>query len=414
MAEVAAARATGTALRVFVPFAAGYFLSYVYRSVNAVIAPDLTETLGLEPAVLGLLTSAYFAAFAAFQLPLGVLLDRFGPRRVESALLLVAALGALVFSAGDSTRTLVAGRALIGLGVSACLMASFTAFRLSFRSERLPLANGCIMAAGGLGAVTATAPVEALLQVTDWRGLFRILALATLGAAALIFVVVPRGEAGRAGPREGLGAQLRGVRTVFASPLFWRVAPLTAFTQASFLAVQGLWSGPWLKDVRGLERAEVAAHLLGIALCMIVGYLAGGALAVRLARRGVRLAVFVGTGTGAFMLVQLAIVLDLGVPSMLLWGLFGCLGTTAVLCYAVLAQRFPRALTGRVITGLNVLVFATAFLAQWGLGAVIGQWPADPAGAYPAGAYSAAFALALGLQGMALVWFTLPRRGTRL
>jgi MFS family permease len=107
--------------RVLLPFGFGYFLSFLYRTVNAVIGPEVAASLGLGAAELGLLTSAYFVAFAAFQIPLGVLLDRYGPRHVEAALVLVAAAGAVVFARGESTLTLALGRALIGLGVSACL-----------------------------------------------------------------------------------------------------------------------------------------------------------------------------------------------------------------------------------------------------------------------------------------------------
>src|SRR5207342_2589279 len=88
--------------RVFVPFACGYFFSYFFRVVNAVISPDLVRDVGVDANRLGLLTSAYFLPFAAAQPPLGIALDRFGPRRVNAALLVVAAAGALVFGASSS------------------------------------------------------------------------------------------------------------------------------------------------------------------------------------------------------------------------------------------------------------------------------------------------------------------------
>ena len=138
---------------VVLPFAGGYFLSYLYRSTNAIIAPQLVTEIGLSAGDLGLLTSAYFFAFAAVQLPLGVLLDRFGPRRVQSALLLFAALGAVVFAGGQNRETLAFGRALIGLGVAGSLMSSFKAITIWFPERRWPLINGCFMAMGGLGAV---------------------------------------------------------------------------------------------------------------------------------------------------------------------------------------------------------------------------------------------------------------------
>ncbi|NJN45375.1 MAG: MFS transporter [Candidatus Competibacteraceae bacterium] len=133
-------------LRVFLPFACGYFLSYLFRTVNAVISPDLVSDLNLDATDLGLLTSMYFLTFAAFQLPLGMLLDRFGPRRVETVLLLFAAAGALCFALSTRLEGLILGRALIGLGVSACLMASFKAFVMWFPPQRLPAVNGWVMA----------------------------------------------------------------------------------------------------------------------------------------------------------------------------------------------------------------------------------------------------------------------------
>ena len=271
-----------TLLRVFVPFALGYFLSYLLRVVNAVIAPDLVGDLGLTAADLGLLTSAYFLTFAAVQLPLGIVLDRFGPRRTEAALLTFAALGAFVFAAAETPAVLILGRALIGLGVSACLMAAFKAFVMWFPGPRIPLVNGCQMAVGGLGALTGTVPVEAALQVTDWRGVFVFLGALTLAAAAAIFVVVPERKSDYA--PAPLRDQMGGVVKVFTSPVFWRIAPLTVAAQAAFLAIQSLWSGPWLRDVAGLGRADVANHLLLIAMAMIAGFLLMGLIAERLGR----------------------------------------------------------------------------------------------------------------------------------
>jgi len=134
--------------RIYFPLALAYAISYFYRNANAIIEGDLVQELGLGPADLGLLTSVYFISFAAFQLPLGILLDRYGPRRTESILLLFAALGALLFAQAESLSGLIVGRLLIGLGVSACLMAAFKAYVLWFSSERLAMINGLQMVAG--------------------------------------------------------------------------------------------------------------------------------------------------------------------------------------------------------------------------------------------------------------------------
>ncbi|MGD9111334.1 MAG: MFS transporter, partial [Desulfobacterales bacterium] len=277
-------------IRVFIPFACGYFLSYLYRVVNAVLAPDLASDLGVGPAELGLLTAAYFIAFASFQLPLGVLLDRIGPRKIESFLLIFAGAGAFVFSKAETVTGLVIGRALIGFGVSACLMAAFKAFVLWFHREQLPLINGIQMAAGGLGALTATAPVEAVLGYTDWRGVFFILSIITLAVAATVFLVVPEKipEFREQSGGDGIKEQINGIKTVFSSLTFWRIAPLTVASQATYFAIHGLWAGPWLRDVAGLDRGSIAQILMMIAAAMVVGFVLLGAIAERLSRLGIR------------------------------------------------------------------------------------------------------------------------------
>ena len=172
-------------LCVFLPFAAAYFLSYVFRTINAVSAPRISGDLGIGAAEIGLLTAVYFLTFAAAQLPIGVALDRFGPRRVQLFLLPIAVAGAILFATADSTITLLFGRALIGLGVAGCLVAGLKALVQWLPQERLAFANGCFVAVGALGAVCATFLAEAVLFTLGWRGLFVALAAATLAVAGV-------------------------------------------------------------------------------------------------------------------------------------------------------------------------------------------------------------------------------------
>jgi len=389
-------------LRLFLPFALGYFVSYLFRTVNAVIAPDLVADLHLSAADLGLLTSVYFITFAAFQLPLGVLLDRYGSRRVEGILLLFAAAGSLLFSLAESLSGLIVGRALIGLGVSACLMAAFKAFSSWLPSERLPMANGVQMVSGGLGALAATTPVQAALQITDWRGVFMGLAAIALLAAIVVFWVVP--DQKRSEHNESFAVQLQGMRNVLTSRKFWRVAPWAFTSQAAYLSILGLWSGPWLRDVAGFGRDDVARALLWISVAMIAGYFTFGSLTERLAKRGFRPSIVASVGMNLFIIVQLLLVFfpwNAGA----LWIGFGFFGTAGILHYAILSQSFAKHLTGRCNTALNLLVFVWAFSAQWLIGAIIGLWPVNEVGGYSATGYQAAFLLLIICQLLAAVWY---------
>lgn len=394
-------------LLVFLPFAAGYFLSYLFRTVNAVIAADLQSDIGLSASELGLLTAAYFLSFALFQLPLGLLLDRFGPRRVEAALLLVAAVGAAVFAVGADLASLGVGRALIGLGVSACLMASFKAFTAWFPAERLPLVNGCLLACGGLGAMAATSPVEYLLGWTDWRMVFIGLAAACGATAVAVWTVVPE-TPGRGG--ESMQEQLAGLRQVLTSPYFWRLAPLSLLMQGGSLAVQGLWAGPWMRDVAGMERQGVADTLLLIALAMAIGFAVWGVISERLARLGVRPFQIVVVGGALFLLFKFLLVLQPANGVVPLWMAFGFFATSGTLVYAMISQAFPLALTGRATTALNLAVFVGAFMLQWIMGFVIEVRELPDGLGYAPEGYGVAFGMLLVLQVIAFVWFLLPIR----
>ena len=245
--------------RLFLPFAGGYFLSYLYRTANAVVGPVLTNELSLGAADLGLLTSTYFITFAAAQIPLGILLDRFGARRVEAALLLLAVAGAAVFACGDGIGMLAAGRALIGLGVSACLMASFKSFSQWFPAERQASLAGWIMTAGTLGALAASGPLDAILHVATWRQVFWGLAVITGGVTLWLWFAVPE-KPPPARPQSF--AQLVGGLLQIVSRLhFWRFASIAFAQVGGFNAVQSLWSSVWLMNVNGYSRSEAAQYL---------------------------------------------------------------------------------------------------------------------------------------------------------
>lgn len=392
----------GLLFAVLLPFACGYFLSYLLRNVNAVIAPDLVNTFQLDASDLGLLTSAYFLTFALFQPLLGVLLDRFGPRRVEGSLLLIAAAGSLLFAWSNNTFLLITGRGLIGLGVSACLMAGFQANALWFSQQRLAGLNGWVLAAGGIGAVFSTAPVEWALQWLDWRMLFTVFAGAFAATSALIFALVP--ERREPPAHATISDQFRGFRQIGQSREFWRITPLCMSSQATFMALQGLWAASWMKDVGGQARDEIAHYLLLAAFGMVAGHMTMGNLASRLERAGIAPSYVVGIGVGVAILVHASLAVGyLGMQSVV-WFLFGFLGTAGTVNYAILLQAFPVSMAGRAITALNLLVFVASFLVQWGIGIVINFYPTG-GGRYAPKGYAVAFGASVVLQVASLFWF---------
>ena len=394
------------ALRVFLPFALGYYLSYVFRTINAVIAFDLVTDINLSAAGLGLLTSVYFLSFAACQLPLGVMLDRIGPKKTEAIMLLLAAVGSAWFAMAETETELICARALIGMGVSACLMASFKAFVDWFPKEKHPVTNGLILMAGGLGAMSSTAPIEAALQVTDWRGVFLGLAGVGLAASAVLYFVVPERPANRKPLTIGsVGDQVRDMSGILRTPIFYRYIPLVVVSQGSFLAALTLWVGPWFRDVAGLERGSVATSLLIVATIMTAGYLVTGATASRLNRHGFKTESVVLTGMLFFMVIQVPIIMCVQTGAVFIWALFAFFGTSGSVMFAALSQHFPGHLMGRVSTMMNLLVFLLAFSLQWTIGAIINLFPVSAGGGFDPQGYQAAFIFLLLLQVIAGLWY---------
>lgn len=399
-------------LTVLVPFGVGYYLSYLFRTVNAIISPQLARDVGLSPGDLGLMTSAYFVAFAAAQLPLGVVLDRYGPKRVQAALVLLAAVGAAVFALGTDALTLVVGRVLIGLGMSGCLMAALKANVSWFRRERLPLVNGVIFACGTVGALSTTVPLEVLVQTADWRTVFWGLAGLSVLSGLLTRLLVPddRPPSGAAPPPVRQFAELG---LVYGSGFFWRLACMVFLHNGVFLSYQALWAAPWLRDVAGLDRAGVADAMMMFNAGMLAGVLTVGALAERLHRAGVPPVVPATVGIVVSIAVQSAFALQWTAFPALMCLAFGYFGSASTLAYSVLSQHFPAALAGRVNTAQNMLTFVAAFGIQWLVGVVIGLYPAPGGGLYSADGHSAALAILILLELCGLGFFLWPRRPRR-
>ena len=366
------------------------------------------EELALDAAAIGLMTSAFFLAFAGIQIPLGMALDRFGPRRTHAVLLVIAAAGAVLFSQGEGTLVLTLARAIIGIGMAGGLLAAMKMFALWFPGQKLPLVNGLVLAAGGAGAMAASAPVHAMIALIGWRDLFLLLAAMTVAVAAVIHFVVPERRA--AGAPVTLSDQLKGLRLILRSPAFRAVAPLVMTTQAAWLSTQSLslWFGPWLRDMAGLDSSDAAEALFVGGLAMIAGYAFLGWLAERLSRIGIPVSFVAAPVTLVFIAVQAMLALGGGLPAWVLTAAFSATGGAVIIFYADMTQRFPPAMAGRVNTTLALYTFGLGGILQILVGLILDLFPTPDGGYAPAG-YLAAFGGWVLIQLACFLWY-LARR----
>ena len=382
-------------LFIFLPFACGYFLSYLYRSTNAVLAPYLSNDLNLNAEQLGLITSAYFLTFGLFQLPLGVLLDKYGARRVQSFLFMIAATGAILFSYGDDVWSLSIARGLIGLGVSGALMAAFKAFAVWFPKERLPLLIGLFMSAGGMGAIVASTPLEMALQITDWRGVYFFLGIITIFIGFLILFIVPEKEVSI--DNEKPLPILKVLKHIYTSYEFWRIGPLSGIAGGTGLAILGLWAGPWLSDIGEFNQKEIANILFISTIMMTLGTTSLGVITDYLRRFNISPVGVMGGALLLFIIPLTIITFGLMPQAIWPWVVLSITSLAATLAYSGLSQYFPTSYAARASTAVNLICFLMAFVAQYAIGSIMQVIEPGKQSGYSIKAYQAGFGFFLGL-----------------
>jgi predicted MFS family arabinose efflux permease len=395
--------------RVFLPFALAVYLFLFFRNVNGLIAPYLIRDLQLGPAELGAMTAGLLLASAVSALPVGALLDRYGPRRVQAPLLLVATAGLLIFAAGRDYRILMLGRILIGVGFAAAMTGAVKAIVTWFRQEQLPMANGWMLACGSLGAVMASGPSDLLVQWIGWRHIFFALAGCTLLVSAVGWLVVPE-----AAPTVRPSGSAKEFKTILCNPNFLRIAPLAVSVVGTTWALQGLWAARWLADVDSYSQASVSKTLFVMACTFTVGALLLGSGGRWLGKRGVGIeTVFVGSAL-LCMVTQVLILLRLPAPAPIFWGMVSLLASMTVLIFAVMSEFFPNEKIGRANALLAVGFMGSGFVIQSGIGYVLALWHAGAGGNDPVRSYEIALAVPLAVQSLGFCWYLWCRAGARL
>ncbi len=342
-----------------------YFLSYFFRSTNAVIAPDLTHELQLSPGDLGLMTSLFYFAFACSQIPIGLALDHFGTRVVQPVLLGIAVLGSVLFSLAPGFWLLAVARMLLGIGMAGCLMAAFKSFSVWFPAKHQATVTGALMALGTFGALFAASPLAWLSSISGWRSVFVYGAGLTMLSGLLIVVFVRNSPAGFS---VNATATIPTQKFRFDSSLL-RISLVNFFAAGGLLSVQTLWGGErFLSSVYGLDKNGAGVLLTVMGLGTAAGYVLNGFFGDRF---GVaRVAVL---GLSGFCCCQLAFALQ--VPLFLmypLYFLYGAFGTSNLLLLSHAKRLYPLSLTGRVTTFTNMFGIGGTFVLQWLIGLIVG------------------------------------------
>ena len=261
--------------------ATAYVASHFFRAANVTIGLDLMRDLHIGPEALGALTGAFFFGFSAMQIPCGFFFDRYGPRKTVFGMLLLAVIGAAIFTLAPSWPLLLTGRALMGAGFGVMLIGSMVVISRWFPPDRFSTMASMVMSIGLIGNLAATTPLAWGAGVIGWRAVFAGVVVFTALAAIAVWLVVrdaPPGHPFLARKAETPREMLRGLGDVLRNPKLPFILIMNFCNYACTFTVQGLWGGPFLREVHGLSRIEAGNVLLGAVLAYQLGVLVFGPL----------------------------------------------------------------------------------------------------------------------------------------
>jgi MFS family permease len=390
-------------------------MSQFLRTSIGVIAPDLAREVGLSAAGIGLLASSFFMSFAAAQVPLGVAIDRFGPRLVLMVSAGIAVVGTVVFATGQSAEVLILGRVLLGVGCSSFFIAPLTIYSRWFSHERFSTVVGIQLGLSALGMLAATAPLGFATAAIGWRASFLVVAGITAVAGLLVYAFVRDYPPGAVAPthRETLRETVRGLAVVARTPSVLCLFAMHFSGYAILVTVLGLWGGPYLADVYGYGVERRGEFLFVLAISNVLANFLWGP-ADRLFSRYKPPVIF-GAVMTTLLLVWLAWVGKPSSTSLLIWfAAFGFFTAYTPVLTAHGRSLFPPEFVGRGLTLLNLGTMSGVFIVQAATGLVVDLFPARD-GAYPVAAYQAAFAVeaaVLTVSTMIYLWARDPAHGS--
>jgi len=358
------------AITVFFVFAFGYFISCLLRAITATLSPVLTLEFELMAADLGLLAGGYFLGFASMQIPLGYLLDKFGPKKIVSSFLLIAFIGTISFALANSFSGLLISRILIGVGVSACLMAPLTGYRIWFAENQQQRANSWMLMIASLGFLSSTLPVQLLLPTFGWRGLFVGIAILILISIVLMLAFIPKWDHQK---KESLESPIQtgSLADVWKNKFFISVIPMGLFNYGGLMAIQTLWAGPWMIRVAGYTPLESATGLFWINITMLVSFFLWGYFLPKITNLGFSALKILKFGLPVSFLVMLTIIILGSKAGAFYITLFILSSIFLSVTQPAVGLSFQSHLAGKALTSFNLLIFLGTFIMQWIMGLVI-------------------------------------------
>lgn len=375
-----------------------YILVYFYRVSLAVVAGDITRELQLTPQQLGSLAGILFYVYAVAQIPLGPMIDRLGSRLVISGTGLLTAAGGILFSQADSLAAAMTARVLIGIGTASVLMATFTVFSHWYSKQEFGRVSGFMVAVGNLGNLGGTAPLALAVAAIGWRSSFLAIGILQVLVTLLVFGIVrdrpplQREVQPAPSPLEKTG-MMAAWGTIFGNRDFWMLGIIAFAWYGNYLALQGLWGGPYLMEVLRLSRAETGQTLMFTS----IGFIAGSTVTDTIARRFFRS--YKKTLLAGQVVLALLMTAFLGwaelLPRPLLIAVFFAIGlavSTGVMIYPIIRAMFPVRIVGTALTSLNFFVLMGAATVQQAMGLLVGSF-GQVAGQPPPAAFHAAFLL---------------------
>jgi len=364
---------------VFVILALAYFFVYFHRVSTAVVATDIMNSFGVGAASIGLLGSAYFYAYTAMQLPSGILSDSWGVKKTAGVFTLLAAVGAVLTGVASNFTMVLVGRVLIGIGVAMVYIPVMKVLAIWFKKNEFASMSGVLLAIGNIGALSAAGPLAIMAAFFgDWQKVFLMLGVFSGLLAVAIFVLVkdkpedmgcptiPEIEAYEKGERYippkavekiPMGEALR--QTFSSGMKFWPLSIWFFFMYGSLMVYQGLWGGPFFRDVLGWDQGTYAGILSFIAIGMIFGCPIAGYLSDKVLKSRKKVLI---AGTAVYIVLWGVIWSQAGnITSTTIYTLihflFGFFGGFFIVSYAQIKEWFPASIVGTATGAYNIFPF---------------------------------------------------------